>query len=35
MTILIVVLEGDIEILPGLIIKILVLDDGQRIIPEE
>lgn len=28
-------LENEIEIIPGLTIKVIVLDNGQRIIPEE
>lgn len=35
MTVPTVASEGDIEIMPGLTIKVLVLDNGQRIIPEE
>uniref|UniRef100_UPI0035C7058A hypothetical protein n=1 Tax=Serratia quinivorans TaxID=137545 RepID=UPI0035C7058A len=30
-----VALENEIEIMPGLTIRVIVLDNGQRIIPEE
>ncbi|HBE9089605.1 TPA: hypothetical protein KNG84_001627 [Serratia fonticola] len=35
MTVPTVASEGDIEIMPGLTIKVLVLDNGQRIVPVE